>query len=130
MIDRVELIFDGDCGLCRASVDWLKRRDRNHSIQFFPSRECSWNDADLMPFSETVVVRDAQGSTYVRSSAVARALSVLPRFWGIFGKWVLLINRIAFFRIFNDFQYNLVSRNRHTVAIVLSRFGFLRSKES
>lgn len=33
---RLALLYDGHCGLCRASVGWLRRRDRAHRLSFVP----------------------------------------------------------------------------------------------
>jgi predicted DCC family thiol-disulfide oxidoreductase YuxK len=124
---QLELMFDGDCGICRACVRWLERHDRDQHIQCTASSECAWSDAASLPFARSVVVRDGRGTTYLFSTAVAKALSALPGRWGILGKWVLLVNRFPPFRSFNDFQYRLVSRNRRTISNVLVRLGLLDS---
>jgi len=35
--DRLLVIYDGYCGLCNASVQWLIRRDRQDRLRFIPS---------------------------------------------------------------------------------------------
>jgi predicted DCC family thiol-disulfide oxidoreductase YuxK len=125
--ELLELMFDGDCGMCRACVRWLERHDQNHHIHCTASSECAWGDAGSLPFADTVVVRDNRGTTYLFSTAVAKALSALPGVWGILGKWVLLVNRFPPFRSFNDFQYRLVGRNRRLISNGLVRLGLLDS---
>jgi len=33
------LIYDGSCGLCRRSVEWVRRRDREHRITLVPFQD-------------------------------------------------------------------------------------------
>ena len=32
--DQFQVFFDGDCPLCRREIDWLRKRDRHHQIDF------------------------------------------------------------------------------------------------
>src|SRR5437867_12599632 len=36
---RPTLIYDGECGFCRRSVDWLQRWDREHRIALVPFQD-------------------------------------------------------------------------------------------
>jgi len=125
VVERFELVFDGDCGLCHACVRWLERHDRDHRITCVTSMQCTWSDCASLPFADTVVVRDSDGRTYLRSSAVAKALSNLPGLWGSLGRGVLFVNEYAPIRRFNDGLYHLVGRNRGAISNVLVRLGLL-----
>lgn len=127
MSKNLELVFDGDCGLCLACVRWVLRRDNDGLITSGASQMCSWSDASELPFLDTVVVRSDDGTTFLRSSAVAKTLSALPGFWGIFGKSVLFVNLFAPFRKINDFLYDFVAKNRQTLSNGLVRCGLLDS---
>lgn len=127
MSEALHLMFDGDCGICQACVRWLDRRDGSKLVVSDPSSQCSWPDAGDLPFADTVIVRDASGATYLRSSAVAKALSVLPGVWGLIGSGVLRVNNVAVFCAVNDHAYRLVSQNRRIISNVLVRLGFLDS---
>lgn len=118
-------MFDGDCGLCRASVRWLAQKDSHDEILCRPSSACTWNDAATLPFAETVVVRDAVGTTYLRSSAVAKSLSVLPGAYGRLGTLVLAANRLSPLRAVNDLLYLFVGKNRRRISNGLVRMGLL-----
>jgi len=123
--ERFELLFDGDCGLCRACVRWLERRDVHGRLRCAPSFTCTWPDAASLPFADTVIVRDAEGATYFRSTAVARALAAVPGFWGLVGRWFVVVNRFAPARRLNDLLYEIVGRNRRTISNGLVRVGLL-----
>src|SRR5216683_2103458 len=38
-VDRPTLIYDGECGFCRRSVDWVRRRDREHRLVLLPFQD-------------------------------------------------------------------------------------------
>ncbi len=118
-------MYDGDCGLCRACVRWLERHDNSKVISCAPAVTCTWDDASTLPFDKTVVVRDSNGVTFLRSSAVARSLKALPGFWGILGSVILTANAATPVRAFNDFLYHLVGKNRRHISNALVRLGLL-----
>lgn len=125
MSSALELMYDGGCGLCRACVRWLERHDISRVISCAPAASCTWDDASTLPFDQTVVVRDSNGVTYLRSSAVARSLKALPGLWGVLGSVILAANEIRPVRSFNDFLYHLVGKNRRHISNTLVRFGLL-----
>lgn len=113
----IELVFDGDCGLCRASIDWLQRRDTNGRINAYPSASCTWDDVDPELFLTTVVARSDEG-VVIASAAAATALSVLPGGWGWLGRLALRTSKVALAQRLGDGCYYLVARHR----IAISRF--------
>ena len=68
------LFFDGDCGLCDRSVQWVFARLRPESpLQFAPLQGAT-ADRLLPPgLPDSVIVRDAEGQTHIQSAAL-RAL--------------------------------------------------------
>ena len=125
MTTALELMYDGDCGLCRACVRWIERHDTSKVISCAPAATCTWDDASTLPFDQTVVVRDVNGVTYLRSSAVARSLKELPGPWGLFGSAILGINSVTPFKALNDFLYHQVGKNRRHISNALVRLGLL-----
>ena len=119
------LVYDGDCGLCRACVRWVERRDGAKLITAFPSSTCTWSDAKSLPFADTVVVRRADGETLLRSSAVAETLRALPGMWRVVGALVLSLNTLPPLRVAFDALYDLVARNRRFISNGLVRLGLL-----
>jgi len=120
----LELVYDGDCGLCRASAQWVSRRDRQHRIVCTPSADCTWDDAAQQPFVSTVVVR-YRGATYTASTAVAVALIALPWPWGVLGAWVRFLNRSRLLRGYHDACYYAVARHRLSISRLLVRLRLI-----
>jgi predicted DCC family thiol-disulfide oxidoreductase YuxK len=120
----IEVVYDGDCGLCRACVAWLARRDGRQLIRATPSAACTWPDRDNVPLASTVMVRDAEGTTWQESSAVARALAALPGAWSLVGRGILVVNETPA-RFIADALYRGVARHRIAISAVLVRSGIL-----
>ena len=125
MTTPLTLVYDGDCGLCRACVRWVERRDGAKRITTMPSSSCTWSDAATLPFADTVVVRLADGQTFLRSSAVAVTWRSLPGMWRIVGALVLSLNAVGPLRWAFDALYDLVARNRRLISNGLVRVGLL-----
>ena len=123
-MSTLELVYDGDCGLCRASVAWLEKRDRNGHLRCYPSSACTWADRDEQPFATTVVARRGDVTTTC-STAVASALSVLPGLWGRLGAIALRANHVPLLRSVNDALYRTVATNRILISRTLVRLGLL-----
>lgn len=104
------VFFDGVCGLCSHSVDFLISRDRRHVLRFAPLQgETSRQLLNLPPDSDySSMVLWEQGRMYRQSDAVARALIHAGGFWGFVG---LLMRCVP--RPLRNWGYNLVARNRY-----------------
>lgn len=124
----IEVVFDGDCGICVACVRWLQRRDRDGNIVCTPSSSCRWPDIESLPFSETVLTRDTNGEISLHSDAVALALANVPGYVGVCGRTVLALNTTAPLRAVNDFCYRLFAKNRIRISAVLVRLHLLEQR--
>jgi predicted DCC family thiol-disulfide oxidoreductase YuxK len=112
-LEPLLVVYDADCGVCQASIDWLRQRDRRALFHFVG------NDGELpagVSREETehtvVVVEGAR--KWVRSAAVARLLTEL-RGWNVVGRLLRLpgIARLA------DRGYDKFARNRHRISAAL-----------
>jgi predicted DCC family thiol-disulfide oxidoreductase YuxK len=111
------LLFDGTCGFCARSVQFVLDRERRQRTLRFASLESPTGKAirrrhpELADVDSVVWVESAetpQEHTYVRSAA---ALSVL-RYLG--GPWSALAALGAFVpRVIRDPVYDLIARHRH-----------------
>ena len=108
------VVYDADCGVCQASVAWLKERDRRGVFELIG------NDVpDLPPgvsreeTGHTVIVLDG-ARKLVRAEAVARILGELPG-WAAAGAVLRApgIRRVA------NWAYDKFARNRHRVSEAL-----------
>jgi predicted DCC family thiol-disulfide oxidoreductase YuxK len=108
--DHPVVFFDGVCGLCSHSVNWLLARDPEHRLRFAPlqgTTAAAMISSDLRDRLDTMVfVRN--GTTYIRTAAVSRILMTLGGRWQMLGAMLWLIP----FPV-RDLGYRLVSRFRY-----------------
>lgn len=108
------VFFDGVCGLCNTTVDFVLLRDRAHRFRFAPLQgETARQELpeDELQRLDTLVLRDSTG-IYRRSSAVVRIAWGLPGIWPLLG-WLLWLVPLPL----RNLGYRIVSRYR------LSWFG-------
>jgi predicted DCC family thiol-disulfide oxidoreductase YuxK len=107
---RPILFFDGVCGLCNRSVDFVLTRDRAGKLRFAPlqgetaRRVLGAPDVESL---KTVVLVDQRG-THRRSSAVVRVLWTLGGFWKAAGGLLWLVPKPL-----RELGYRFVARNRY-----------------
>ena len=114
MLGPMIVVYDADCGVCQASVAWVRKRDRRAIFQFVG------NDSAQLPpgvsreeTEHTMIVLDG-GRQLVRAEGVARILSEL-RGWSAIG--VLL--RAPGVRHLARWGYDKFAQNRHRVSAAL-----------
>jgi predicted DCC family thiol-disulfide oxidoreductase YuxK len=110
----VIVVYDADCGVCQASVDWLRKRDRRGSFQFVG------NDAAELPAGverqeteHTLVVLDGERKL-LRAEGVARLLGEL-RGWSLAGA----VMRWPGVRQIARLVYDRFAKNRHRISAAL-----------
>ena len=88
--DASWVLFDGECGFCDASVQWLLARDRRGRYRFGALQGASaaavrLRHPELPPAEETMVLVEAPGTPFervrTRSDAALRILSGLGGLW-------------------------------------------------
>jgi predicted DCC family thiol-disulfide oxidoreductase YuxK len=104
------LFFDGVCGLCSQSVDFVLARDSRQVFQFAPLQ--GETARQLLP-SEFVndlnsMVLLVQGRPFRKSSAVVRVLWQLGLCWRLLGTLLWLVPLPL-----RDIAYGFVARNRY-----------------
>jgi len=109
------VFFDGVCGLCNSSVDFVLRHDRPGRLRFAPLQgEAA---ARLLPTADredlgSLVLWD-EGRMYRRSSAIVRILWRLGLFWRILGGllWVVPAPlRNAGYRLVAALRYHMFGK--------------------
>jgi predicted DCC family thiol-disulfide oxidoreductase YuxK len=112
------LLFDGTCGFCAQSVQFVLRREKRRrtlrfaSLESRPGTELRQRHPELQRVDSVIWVEPAGGgqgeNIYVRSAAVFRVLHYLGGIWSVFA-WLGAIVP-AFIR---DAVYDLIARHRH-----------------
>lgn len=106
------VFFDGICGFCNQSVNFLMARDTHRKLKFAPLQgetarerlpENLWQDVNTLVFH-----RD--GATYVRSAAVVRILLTIGGVWSVAGMMLWLIPLPL-----RDLGYRVVARLRYRI---------------
>ena len=91
-LPKTIVFFDGVCGLCNFTVDFLMKIDRKHSLRFAPLQ--GRIASALLPASQRLdldtVVLALSGKTYDRSTAVLRTLIEAGGPWKIAGIFLLI----------------------------------------
>lgn len=107
---RPVVFFDGVCGLCNRTVDFVLARDREQRFRFSPlqgeTARRLLGEADTESLG-TLVLLDERG-THRRSTAVVRILRGLGGVWGVLGALLWLIPRPL-----RDLGYRLVAKSRY-----------------
>lgn len=90
---RPVVFFDGVCGLCNASVDFILARDRRGKFLFAPLQGETAKQRLPEEFTADLdsIVLQANGKNYRHSSAVARVLLKLGGVWSVLGALLWLI---------------------------------------
>ncbi len=103
------VFFDGVCGLCNSSVDWLLRHDKNQRFLYSPLQGQAASEklsAEQLADLDTIVYY-RNGKALLRSDA---ALYIVKDLGGI---WSMLYGFIILPRFLRDGIYKWVSRNRY-----------------
>lgn len=107
---RPIVFFDGVCGLCNGSVDWLLTQDHRGVLRFAPiqgeTAARMLGRPDDNPESWSMVLVDRTGR-YERSDAVIRIARHLGGGW----RWASLLFMIP--RGLRDAAYRWIARNRY-----------------
>jgi len=110
------LLYDGACGLCASSVQFVLKHERRHELRFAPlqgtlassvrSRHPELDQVDSMVWVEPARAGRPE-HVHVRSEAVLRAAVYLGGLWRLAAVgWILP-------RVLRDALYDLVARHRH-----------------
>ena len=105
------VFFDGVCGLCNTTVDFILRRDRARRFLFAPLQgETARLEIpdDERQRLDTLVLKPNTG-TYRRSAAVVRIAWGLPGVWPVLGGVLWLVPLPV-----RDLGYRIVSKYRLT----------------
>lgn len=103
------VFFDGMCGLCNASVDFILRHDSRGTFRLSPLQGTTaqaFLPESLRERLDTLVLQTDSG-TFIRSAAVVRILWGLGGLWSVAGWLLWLVPKPL-----RDWGYRIVSANR------------------
>jgi predicted DCC family thiol-disulfide oxidoreductase YuxK len=108
-------LIDGDCGLCRATEAWVRKRDKHGHFEFHTLQSVEgarWLERVGLPVEtrDTMVLIEGERG-FVRSTAVLRMTKRLR------APWPLLYAFVAVPRPLRDAVYRLVARNRRFIRV-------------
>lgn len=116
MSDQYILFFDGVCGLCNRTVDFVLHADRDRNFVFAPLqgetfREVVRNHPETEHEDSLFLLRKSPGTAVVlmRSDAVLSILSMLPGY-----RWLARVGYI-FPRPVRNLVYRIVASTRYSI---------------
>ena len=107
------VLYDGTCGLCDRTVQWLLRRDRQHLLWFAPlqgpTAAALRQRHPSIPHTLATVVYIEDDRVHLRSKAFLHLARHLPRPW----RWTHGFRWLPAFLL--DLPYRLIARIRYRV---------------
>jgi predicted DCC family thiol-disulfide oxidoreductase YuxK len=95
-----QILYDGTCGVCQRSVQFVNNQDHSQSFAFEPLEGGAAAD--------TVILRTANGTIYTKSAA---AIQILKR---LGGGWRIVAGLLEVLPLsIRDSIYDWVARHRH-----------------
>jgi predicted DCC family thiol-disulfide oxidoreductase YuxK len=106
------VFFDGHCGLCNSSVDWILKHDKDHVFRFSPLQGETAGNLFAGVTEEELYrsfwLKDADG-LHRRSTAILRVCRSLR--WPIRWLYGLIVVPLPM----RDWVYNLIAKNRYRI---------------
>lgn len=104
------IVFDGKCGLCNKTVNWILKNDQKAVFKFTPIQGdfAKKTPSNLLNIDNpnSIILLD-NGLYYQKSDAIFRILKKLPFPWK-------LLNIFSFLPLkLTDYFYNFIAANRY-----------------
>ena len=110
------VIYDGDCGLCRSSMEVLRKLDEEGVLELVESQAPGVRERfpgiTAEAYARGLQVIEPDGNTTEGAAAVERLCAIIPA-----GRRVGWLYRIPFARALADRAYAWISRNRTTLTL-------------
>lgn len=107
------VLYDGTCGLCHKSVQWLLRHERDHDVRFAPlqgptAASLRAQHPEIPQTLESLVLVD-RDRVYLRSKAFLHAARYLRAPW----RWAYRMRWLP--AVLLDLGYRVIARLRHRI---------------
>jgi len=106
------VFFDGVCGMCNESVDFIIRRDTQRRFRFAPLQGSTAAERLQVPperLLKSIVLEDQSGQHF-RSDAIWRILVGLGGLWAVAGRALWLIPRPV-----RNWGYDFIGERRYRI---------------
>lgn len=116
MTQKAKIYYDGFCGFCHKTVQFVLQEDITHHYQFAPlqgvsfQEYCQQNAIDIRIMPDSLVLITSQGQIFYKSEAFVHILMSLGGYWRILG---LILRFIP--RIIRDSVYDFIGKIRHRI---------------
>lgn len=111
---RAYFLFDGDCGICTWSADFIRKIDRKQIFQIVPYQ--NFSESELMKFGITVEHCNRKIQIISKVGKVYQGALGLNYFLWKFFPWkllILIIYLVPLFLLLEIIAYRLIAKNRH-----------------
>lgn len=113
--DRHVVVYDGECGLCRRSVELLRSWDRHGRLELLPFQAADVMDrfpeVEAAEFRAAVQLIAPDGRRWSGADAIEKVLALTPR-----GRPIAWLFELPFARPIARRVYRWVARNRGKLA--------------
>ncbi len=113
--EKFYVFYDGDCGFCNFWVQWILKNDQKDQFLFaalqspFGQRFLKERGLPNLTF-DTIYLWKPQQYYHTKSKAILQIAEILG------GKYSVLSRFATFFKIFPDFMYDIIAKNRKKLA--------------
>ena len=109
------VLWDGECGFCRRSVQWLQKQDRYNALKFQPNQEADISEELRRSCQNAVHILKSDGEILKGGRAIL--------FCGRFTRWHQLarIGQWPIFLPLVELGYALIAKNRLLFSKILFR---------
>lgn len=113
-----KIIYDDDCGICRAFRKSAEKKAAASRLDFIPRRDA--DPDDYLPHSpsaglpDTIIFIDSAGHSFKGAAAISQILRQTKRPWSILGK----ILSLPLLRSIADLVYRIFARQRYRISSI------------
>jgi predicted DCC family thiol-disulfide oxidoreductase YuxK len=109
--DKIIVFYDGDCGFCQASLNFVRSYDYNRRLKFIPYQDpqnkINYPMIDLSYSDMGIQVLSPDGTITKDEAGFATCFVAMPGFW-LLGKFIVF----PLVRPFAKIVYKFIARNR------------------
>jgi len=114
---KAKIIYDDDCGICRAFRKSAEKKVGPSRIEFIPRRDA--DPDDYLPHTppptgvpDTIIFIDNAGHSFKGAAAISQILRQIKLPWNILGKLLSL----PLLRSIAEFVYRICARERYRIS--------------